>query len=150
MVIICVSVCAGLALAAYTDGSGVAEDPRDTIFDSSKKTSYESQLGLVPNNNPLDLMEEGSSNYEIEQSIIDMKREKKKIVANMKVQKETEIEFTKDVSSEFQERLRVVREQAAAQKIQESIRKKLMIVQILFFVVCVGTVWFIRDRTLAN
>jgi len=148
-IVICVIAAIGVitcAQAFYTDGGDDADDRSEDIFNSRQKNSYEAQLGLVPEKNALGSLGGDSMNYTIEETIIDMKKEKKKIIQRAKAEAlETSRLARAQKEHLLKERNDLIRKTAARQRTEQGLQK-IMIAQGVFVILCLAVMWFIMSQ----
>jgi hypothetical protein len=132
--------------AAYSDGSDVSSGRPDDIFNSRNKSSYETKLGLAPEKNALGPASDDIENYKLEQSIIDIKKEKKKIISQKKAEVLERSLLEKTQSEQVQNEINAVNAKRVVRQEKEHGHKKTMIFQGIFVVLCLGTMWFIMQR----
>jgi hypothetical protein len=149
IIVMCIVAAIGMVKyvdAAYSDGSGTSSERPDDIFNSSNKSSYETKLGLTPAKNALDPATEDIANYEIEQSIIDIKKEKKKIVSKKKVEELNKTNLENAQSERFQSEIDAFNTKTTVRQEKEQGQKKIIIAQGIFVVLCLSTMWFLMQR----
>jgi ATP-dependent Zn protease len=132
--------------AAYSDGSDVSSERPDDIFNSRDKSSYETKLGLTPEKNGLDPATDDIENYKLEESIIDIKKEKKKIISQTKAEELERSLLEKTQSEQVQNEIDTVNAKRVVRQEKEQGHKKAIIFQGIFVVLCLGTMWFIMQR----
>jgi hypothetical protein len=149
IVAICIVAAIGMVKyvdAAYSDGRGTSSERPDDIFNSRNESSYETKLGLTPEKNALDPAQENIVNYELEEGIIDMKKEKKKIIAAKKTEMLAQSSLEQAQTEQIQRNIEAVNTKTTARQEKEHGQKKIMLAQGIFVVLCLGAMWLIMQR----